>query len=131
MPDHDATVLGSGVADRVRTRLFELDPLTDLQAFLIDAARVLREETQAAACGLVRRFQGASFDLALLVPRDGEPAKRRVSLTREERNLRLSIPETPTPSFHNVLLQELAADRGVRSRRVFHLTVEYRGTSVV
>ena len=131
MPDRDATALGPQVADRVRARLNALDPLTDLQEFLLDSARVLREETQAAACGLVRRFQGASFDLALLVPRDGEPAKRRVPLKREERHVRLSIPETPSPSFHNLLLQDLAADRGVRSRRVFHLTVEYRGTSVV
>ena len=131
MPDHDATVLGSGVADRVRTRLFDLDPLTDLQAFLIDAARVLREETHATACGLVRRFQGASLDLALLVPPDGEPAMRRVPLQREERHARLPYSEVCTSEFQNGLLQELAVERGVHPRCVFHLAVAYRDTSVV
>src|SRR5262245_923658 len=131
MPDHDATALGPRAADRVRARIFALDPITDLQAFLIDAARVLREETQATACGLVRRFQGASFDLAMLVTREGEPAKRRVPLQREERHARLSFPEACTPSFHNELLRELAEEREVHPHCVFHFNVEYGGTSVV
>jgi phosphoserine phosphatase RsbU/P len=131
MPDPDATVLGHRVAVRVRTRLMDLDPLTDLQGFLIDASRVILEETQASACGLVRRFQGASFDLALLVPKDGEPAKRRVSLQREERHVRLPFPEGCTSEFYNELLRDLAAERGVHPRCVFHMTVEYRGASVV
>ena len=131
MPDHDATALGARAADRVRARILALDPLTDLQGFLIDSARVLREETQASACGLVRRFQGASLDLALFVPKEGEVLKRRVPLKREERHARLSIPQGPTPGFHNVLLQELAVLHGIHPRRVVHLPVEYRGTSVV
>ena len=131
MPDHDATVLGPQVAERVRSRLFALDPLTDLQGFFFEAAHVIREETEASACGLVRRFQGASFDLALLVPKVGEPAKRRVPLQREERHARLPFAQACTPDFNNGLLQELAAERGIHPRCVFHMSVEYRGTSVV
>ncbi|HET9235304.1 MAG TPA: GAF domain-containing SpoIIE family protein phosphatase [Candidatus Eisenbacteria bacterium] len=128
MADHEAT---AERADVLRSRLMGLDPTNDFEGFLVEAGRALLEETRATACGLVRRFPGASVDLALLVLPSGSHTRRRVPLRREERHVRLTLPAEPgaTPGFHNVLLQDMA--RGLAPKHVFHLHVSYRGIPVV
>ena len=126
MADHEVT---AERVDALRSRLMGLDPTNDFEGFLVEAGRVLLEETRATACGLVRRFPGASVDLALLVRADGLHARRRVPLRREERHVRLSVPDESEAGFHNVLLREMT--RGLTTKRVFHLPMEYRGIPIL
>ena len=55
---------------RIRERILDLDLDAGLESYLMAAARVLLEETDARPSAIARRFSGAARAVVILVPRD-------------------------------------------------------------
>jgi serine phosphatase RsbU (regulator of sigma subunit) len=116
----------------LRDRLFALDPTVDFEAFLLSAAREILAATGARACGVSRRFVGASREYALLVPAEGTPARLTRSLTRDPHEpLSVPLPGRILDTFSNPFVVELAREAGIVPEHVFLIPVTYRGKTVM
>jgi serine phosphatase RsbU (regulator of sigma subunit) len=123
----------AGDLRELQAQLLALDPQVDFEAFLLAAADRILAATGAVACGLSRRFAGAARDYSLLVPREGEPRRRVLSLDHDRRYERLPVPHEGKElnAFNNNSLSDMASEIGLAVRRVLVVPVIFRGKPVV